>query len=241
MIDARADIGTSRGSHAGAKYFCTLIKPQLKDSPARARLLVAGCGQGHEALYLAQTLNVQVEAIDRWLDRGDPLPTAPTLRFQEANVCSLPFADAWFDFIFYHHVIEHVVDAPRSLRELSRVLKPGGQIFIGTPNRHRLISSVGAYGKSLHHKVLRNWHDLRMRCVGRFHNQMGAHAGFSRSELDSLLAVHFLERTWLTREYLAFKYCHGLVSVFVKMATCGCLVHIAAPSLYVLCRRQRVR
>jgi ubiquinone/menaquinone biosynthesis C-methylase UbiE len=37
-----------------------------------------------------------------------------------------PFADNSFDVIFCHHVLEHVEDADQCMRELYRMMKPGG-------------------------------------------------------------------------------------------------------------------
>lgn len=47
---------------------------------------------------------------------------------------TLPLADASFDLIACVEGIEHVVDRHRTLRELRRVLKPGGRMLITTPN-----------------------------------------------------------------------------------------------------------
>ena len=46
----------------------------------------------------------------------------------------LPFDDASFDLIACVEGIEHVVDRHKTLRELRRVLKPGGVMLITTPN-----------------------------------------------------------------------------------------------------------
>jgi hypothetical protein len=44
------------------------------------------------------------------------------------------YPDAWFDFVTLYHVIEHMEDPVAELREIRRVLKPGGWLVIGTPN-----------------------------------------------------------------------------------------------------------
>jgi SAM-dependent methyltransferase len=46
-----------------------------------------------------------------------------------------PYEDAVFDLVTAFEVIEHVVGSPRRfVREIKRVLKPGGHFFLGTPN-----------------------------------------------------------------------------------------------------------
>ncbi len=53
-------------------------------------------------------------------------------RFIEGVAEKLPYPSGMFDFVWSWTVIEHVQDVDRSLREMVRVLKPGGTMFIGT-------------------------------------------------------------------------------------------------------------
>jgi ubiquinone/menaquinone biosynthesis C-methylase UbiE len=53
-------------------------------------------------------------------------------RFIEGVAERLPYPDGHFDFIWSWTVIEHVQDVGASLREMVRVLRPGGEMFIGT-------------------------------------------------------------------------------------------------------------
>ena len=46
----------------------------------------------------------------------------------------IPFSDASFDFILCGEVLEHVVRTDNLLRELKRVLRPGGTLVLTTPN-----------------------------------------------------------------------------------------------------------
>ena len=224
-------------SHSGAHFFCKLMKDQFGRQLRYVRVLVAGCGDGQEAIYIHDHLQVNVDAIDIWLERGGELPVRDRLHFQECGVLDLPFDNSTFDVVFYHHVIEHVDDPGRSLKELARILKPSGWLFIGTPNRHRLIGNVGAYRRSLKHKIDQNIRDWKMRLQGRFRNEFGAHAGFAQSELDELLIPYFEERHWLTKEYLLFKYRNGLRRLSVQIATAKLWMGISTPSVYAWCRK----
>lgn len=57
------------------------------------------------------------------------------VRFERAVGEALPFADARFDVVTFIDVIEHVEDPRRAVRELARVLRPGGVLYLFGPNR----------------------------------------------------------------------------------------------------------
>jgi SAM-dependent methyltransferase len=63
---------------------------------------------------------------------GAPSP----LRAAAADVRALPFRDASFDAIYSMGTIEHFEETEQAVREMVRVLKPGGRAIIGVPNRH---------------------------------------------------------------------------------------------------------
>lgn len=232
----------STNSHAGAAFFCQQLTARGFSERVSPKVLVAGCGSGHEAIAIQDRLDAVVDAIDVE-DFVDPIyHSQPRTHFQVASVCELPFEDGRFDAIFYHHVIEHVNRPIESLVELSRVLRPSGWLFIGTPNRHRLISSIGAHRQSewdatIYNKLRDNLRDWKDRFTGRFRNELGAHAGFSRGELDRMLAKHFQNRQWLTSQYLRFKYGKSTASNLLPIATHPAIAWFAAPSVYVLCQR----
>lgn len=234
---------TSIASHAGAGFFCRELLNRHPHANQPLRILVAGCGAGHEAVAIQQELNATVDAVDIEDFVSPNLKSQTSVRFGVASVCKLNFANESFDAIFYHHVIEHVDDPAASLRELSRVLAPGGWLFVGTPNRHRLLSSIGAHKQStweatFSNKLADNIRDWKDRLTGRFRNELGAHAGFSRKELDTMLGLHFEERYWLTEEYLRFKYSSGRAASLVPIATHPTICWFSAPAIYALCRKK---
>ncbi|HSQ39651.1 MAG TPA: methyltransferase domain-containing protein [Anaerolineales bacterium] len=73
---------------------------------------------------------------------------------------TLPFADATFDVVFSHEVLEHVADDCRCAREMVRVTRPGGRIVIFVPNRAYFFETHGTYWRGVYHfgnKPLVNW------------------------------------------------------------------------------------
>ena len=63
--------------------------------------------------------------------RGDLHPSRPG--HQRIDVESLPFEDSRFDLILCNHILEHVSDPARALRELHRCLRSGGTLVAQTP------------------------------------------------------------------------------------------------------------
>lgn len=54
----------------------------------------------------------------------------PAVRFVQASVTQLPFADGSFDAAVGNHLIQHIAEPERAARELARVLAPGGRVTL---------------------------------------------------------------------------------------------------------------
>jgi len=51
----------------------------------------------------------------------------------KADICNLPFDDNSFNFIICNHVLEHIPDDMKAMKELYRVLAPGGTAILQVP------------------------------------------------------------------------------------------------------------
>lgn len=221
-------------SHAGVQHFLKQINGSELDREG-TRGLVVGFGEGHEADYLQHHTRANIIGVD--VRSRIPAEHKPTFSPILASAMKLPFKESSFDFVFYHHVIEHVPNPVATLVEISRLLIPGGALYIGTPNRHRLIGYTGAYKISLGRKIRNNLMDYKYRLLGKFHNEMGAHAGFSKNELEKMLIPYFTDLQWLTEDYLMFKYQQRLHKAVLNILLKPYVLEVAAPSIYVLCRK----
>lgn len=59
-----------------------------------------------------------------------------------ANLESLPFADDSFELVFCTQVIEHLLDPAAGVRELARVLAPGGTLILSTDSSGNLVTKT---------------------------------------------------------------------------------------------------
>jgi 2-polyprenyl-3-methyl-5-hydroxy-6-metoxy-1,4-benzoquinol methylase len=113
-----------------------------------AEILDAPCGKGAFASSLVQ-MGFVVSGADLITD------AAPLLgdRFRRVDLTGrLPWNDRSFDVVTSIEGIEHLENPHAYLRELHRVLRPAGWLFLTTPNVASLRSRVRFFGSSFFHK-----------------------------------------------------------------------------------------
>ena len=77
-------------------------------------------------------LSVRIEACKpAHYVKGDLVPAREGI--EKMDVTDIPYPEASFDWVFCNHVLEHVPDDAKALREIFRVLKPGGIAILQTP------------------------------------------------------------------------------------------------------------
>ena len=116
-------------------YFERIIL-QLLDLPQSGCVLDVGCGNGGISLLLADLRpDLQILGMDF---EPKPLEDASAyasrngfknLIFEQGDAHNLKYADATFDGVVCQTVLTHVRDAETVIREMARVLKPGGIFF----------------------------------------------------------------------------------------------------------------
>ena len=121
-----------------------------------ARALELGCGTGFFLLNLKQA---------GVLDEGHVTDISPgmvaaaqrnaeslgfTVEGRVADAEQLPYDDATFDLVVGHAVLHHIPDVELAMREVLRVLKPGGRfVFAGEPTAARRLGGTQAVARDL--------------------------------------------------------------------------------------------
>jgi len=163
-------------------------------------ILENGCGVGmyveHLSPFGGTVIGLEYD-FERALEAGSNSP-----HILNAAGESLPLPSSTFDLILSHEVIEHVSDDRLAIREMIRVLKPGGRIALFCPNRGYPFETHGIYWKEKYYfgNILfvnylpRKWRD-----------KLAPHVRvYSQKDLEKLFAnvrVRFIERTIIFGAY----------------------------------------
>ena len=112
-----------------------LLKAYYAAQPyVKGDLLELGCGEGRGVELLAPRAD-SYRAIDKIDSVIEALRAQyPDLTFEQGVFPPLSFPDNSFDTIVTFQVIEHLEDDHQFIREIYRVLRPGGRAIITTPN-----------------------------------------------------------------------------------------------------------
>jgi ubiquinone/menaquinone biosynthesis C-methylase UbiE len=130
------------------RYFVPLLgRPlaadlvDLADLRPGERVLDVGCGTGVVARLAAERVGP-----DGSVAGADPSPgmlevareaaqtAAIPISWYETSAEAMPLPDAAFDVVFCQVALQFVADKPAALREMRRVLAPGGRVYVSTPS-----------------------------------------------------------------------------------------------------------
>jgi SAM-dependent methyltransferase len=150
--------------------------------PAPVRVLDLGCGAGRHA-FQALRLGARVVALDTDLGElaqvsamvaamteAGEVPAVGSAACVAGDATAMPFPDGSFDVVIAAEVLEHIPADQAALREISRVLAPGGTVAVTVPA----------------------WLPERIcwRLSDDYHNVPGGHVRiFTRRELETKLAA----------------------------------------------------
>jgi SAM-dependent methyltransferase len=142
-----------------------LIRPGGFDVHGCKHILDAGCGNGRYSLYLLRTADPDAtltafDLSEKMLERARRRLRSDRVTFAAADLTKLPYPDAAFDAAVCGWVLEHLPDPRPGLRELARVLRPGGKLLLMCTED----TFTGAWCSRLWHCRTYNRGELRQAC-----------------------------------------------------------------------------
>jgi 2-polyprenyl-3-methyl-5-hydroxy-6-metoxy-1,4-benzoquinol methylase len=177
-----------------------------------APVLEIGCGPGIIATAMARK-GLTVSAIDslqEMVDRTNAMAhgagVGSRVFAQAGHIGHVPFADATFELVVLIGVTEWLVSMTQPLREISRVLKPGGHLIVSADNNwplHQILDPV--FNPAL--KPLKRGIGKVLRTVGLRTRQPRFHAYSLRRFDDELAHAGFNKLAGQTFGFGPFTFC----------------------------------
>jgi SAM-dependent methyltransferase len=163
-------------------------------------VLENGCGVGmyveHMAPYGGKIVGLEYD-FERAAEAG-----SRSKRTLNAAGESLPLPSGTFDLILSHEVLEHVQDDTQAVREMVRVLRPGGRIVLFVPNRGYPFETHGIYWRGKYYFGNKPFVNYLPR---PWRDKLAPHVRiYSKSDLVKLfegLPVKFIQRTVIFGAY----------------------------------------
>jgi ubiquinone/menaquinone biosynthesis C-methylase UbiE len=164
--------------------------------PAGGRILEVAPGPGYLAIELARQGNFHVVGLDIsksfvQIAQTKAREAGVSVDFRHGNASAMPFAEDQFDFIVCVAAFKNFTEPVQALREMHRVLKPGGKALVSDLRRNasgedirRLVDGMGLNPLN---KLMTAWTFklilLRNAYTRTEVEQMVAEAGFAESRI----------------------------------------------------------
>lgn len=116
------------------------------------RFLDCGCGAG-DYVQALRALGSKAFGIEYSREKLERAPAPVVGRVSVGDLHNIALRDNTIDVALLNEVLEHIPDDRRGLREVHRVLKPGGVLLIFSPNRRYPFETHGTYLKGTKKRV----------------------------------------------------------------------------------------
>jgi SAM-dependent methyltransferase len=154
-----------------------------------------GCGSGvilsdvlrHRPRWVGQGLDISPAAVDYAERLSAYKRVADRAEFRLGDLAQLPYEDETLDLVIASEVIEHAPDPDRVMREIARVLRPGGKLILTVPMESKGVAHLHSPGQPSDLRVLFERASLH---VSRLETQWHFGFGDDRRHIFSVAEKH---------------------------------------------------
>lgn len=120
------------------RFFAVLARRHGRQG---SRLLEIGCGLGHLVGQLEGSFETYGMDLNHWAVLRSKSEAKQT-SLETASAQALPYTDKSFGVVIIKHIVEHLPDPAQAIREIGRILEPGGILILATPNLDSLLKPL---------------------------------------------------------------------------------------------------
>jgi 2-polyprenyl-3-methyl-5-hydroxy-6-metoxy-1,4-benzoquinol methylase len=141
IFDRRLAAAELSGGVSSGPIYDAVVAAARRAIPAPGMVLDYGSGTGQLLTFLARAFPAAQLSASDIMERPTTLPDAVTWYRHDLNLVA-PMPDSSFDLIVAAEVIEHLESPRHMMREIARLLRPGGVAVLSTPNPHSIRSLI---------------------------------------------------------------------------------------------------
>uniref|UniRef100_J3LZF4 2-phytyl-1,4-beta-naphthoquinone methyltransferase, chloroplastic n=1 Tax=Oryza brachyantha TaxID=4533 RepID=J3LZF4_ORYBR len=183
----------SLGQHRTWKRICVSWSRAKRGD----RVLDLCCGSGDLAFLLSEKVGLDGQQLQTAANRQEQRwkPCYKNIKWIEGDALGLPFADCYFDAVTVGYGLRNVVDKPKAMREIFRVLKPGSRASVLDFNKSSslfttslqswmidnvVVPLASGYGLTEEYKYLKS--SISQYLTGKELEELAKEAGFSAAK-----------------------------------------------------------
>ena len=202
-MDKRLTANVVKTRAAVLDHEYALIESLPKPAGRRPRLVDVGCGSlGLLGRSNGRLLNLEPDSLGIDIDLQSLAANRNVGHRLCASCYSLPLQDNSVDIIACRWVFEHLENPEKAMQEFSRVLRPGGFLYVKTPNLLNYAMMISWLTPTVFHNVFRSKSGMREN-IPTFYRANTGHT-LSRLAAKTGFAVRRLERWPYSFMYYAF-------------------------------------
>jgi ubiquinone/menaquinone biosynthesis C-methylase UbiE len=171
------------------------IVRRFVDASKELAIVDLGSGTGRFSVLLADVLNAHVTGIepsDKMRNVAMQESIHPRVKYIKGSAEEIPLEDGSFDLVWASMIIHHVSEPDMAAKEIYRIVKPGGKVFLRNSFKNRL-QSVRFYEYFLNAYTIDNERLPSVEYIKKIFIENGfrfEHLEAVRQVIDSSLADH---------------------------------------------------